>query len=273
MDAATEHNMKAILKGTIRSTRAGVALISAASFLASAQAGAQTFSEDFSAGNDDAFTHYDPVAGTIGPRGSWTVESGAYHIQASSTVPFNGLVGPTRAGSLVTGVDAGNFDATFDLSTFNKDLPQFVGLGARLSDQGLGTTDGYVFGYDNSFGGLFISKVTDEQVSGVIAFTPLTLDPAKSYHFTFSAAGPSLSGTVAESAPGSALLGNISGTDATYSSGSVGFIIADNSTDGSFGADATFDNLTVTQVPEPAHLALFSGLFFLAAGAFRRFRK
>lgn len=268
------------MKNTIENLRLRVGLLAATAALATFEASAQTnFSTDFSSGNDNEFDRYDPVAQAgAGSHGSWTVDASGYRIQAASTSPFESLVGPARAGSIVTGFNADDFRLTFDLKTYDNSLPQFVGALARATQVGPGTTQGYVLGYDNSRGGgIFISKIVGEAVAGVVASTdintPLPLDPNKSYHFDFSLIGSSFTGAVYDTADLATPIAGIAGSDSSFATGAVGLLVADNSSTADFSADATFANFSVTSVPEPGHLALLGAGMMLATGLLRRARR
>lgn len=235
----------------------------------------QSFSEDFSGGNDSAFTHYDPIGTALsnpGMGGSWLVGGGEYQIWASPS-PLPSVLGPGRAGSVINGFSAGDYKVSYDLVAFSAEQPMFAGVATRVAEIGPGTTDGYVLGYDNSGSkGLFISKVVNEGVTAVIATTPVTLDRSTSYRFEFTLKGSSLSGKVFDRSNLATPLATIAGTDTSYTTGEAMLLTASNSSAVGTFASADFANISITPVPEPATCASLAGLGLMAFAGFRRWR-
>lgn len=61
--------------------------------------------------------------------------------------------------------------------------------------------------------------------------------------------------------------------DSTYSSGSVGLLVADGNSQSLGAADATFYNYSVTAVPEPSTYAMIGGALVLGYTVWRRRRQ
>jgi hypothetical protein len=239
----------------------------ALTILAAGTAGAQTY--DFNAGSDADLIRYDPLAG-LGLGGTYGFPGGdRYRVQAASSVPLTGTVGPGRAGALGSDPQA-DFSVSVDLVDWDPALDQAIGLVGRIQQPGLGMSDGYGFLYFPAGGGVAFNRFDDE-ASTVLpsAGSPLvTLDPAKDYRLVFTGVGPVLTGSIFDLAAPETPLVSITANDATYASGAGGLLVsAALSSPGGTG-DATFDNLRVA-VPEP-HAPL---LLLLGAGCLHALRR
>ncbi|HTH46661.1 MAG TPA: hypothetical protein VMB21_04055 [Candidatus Limnocylindria bacterium] len=219
------------------------------------------YSNDFTSGTDADFTHYSPLQG-FGAGGVYSFPGGGYSISAPAS-PLPGTLGPGRAASFLTAQNYGDFNVSYDILGYSAANAQFMGVFSRVSTPGLGTLNGYAMGLDTTTGQLFISRVQGEQSLGPIGVSAvsaaLTLNPANAYSLSFSAVGSSFTGSLRDKLTGT-LLATVSGTDSTYASGELGLGVAAQTFDAGALAQATFDNLSVSAVPEPA------GWAFTAAG-------
>jgi hypothetical protein len=222
---------------------------------------ARAQSDNFNAGNDTGWTHYDPFSG-FGAPATYSFPSGGYQIQ-SALSPSPGTLGPSRAGSLRTDQTYTDFSVSYDLVDWNNSLNQAFGVLGRVTNPGLGTTDGYALTYSTG-GSIDISRITGETPTG-LGSSSITLNPANDYRFVFTGTGNALVGQVFDLSDLSTPLATATGTDSTYASGINGFVVFDNS--GAAAADATFDNYVAT-VPEPSSLALMAigGIGFMLFG-------
>lgn len=232
--------------------------------LAAVQALAQDF--DFNAGNDAGLTRYDPLAG-FGLGAAYSFPGGnTYRIQAPSTAPLTGMVGPARAGAYAA-VSYDDFTVSADLVDWDNGLAQGIGLLGRGGNIGLGTANGYVFFYFPAFQQVAINRIDNE--GATVLPSPenplITLDPAQDYRLVFSGSGPALTGRIFALSDLDTPLVTVTATDATHSSGFSGLVVAGTLAAPESAADATFDNLRA--VPEPGALALLAaggGLVLLA---------
>jgi len=243
--------------------------------LAGLSSAARAQSDDFNDGNDAGWTHYDPLAG-VGAPGQWTFPGGAYRIRAAVS-PAPGTAGPSRAGSLRLDQSYTDFRATVDLATFDNSHDQAIGLFARATQPGLGTTNGYAFTYAVT-GGVNLTRVTGEAPTD-LGQAPVLLNPAKSYRLVFAGQGPALTGQVFDLSAPTVPLATVSAVDATYAGGSTGLVVFDNTDSrvGSLGADATFDNFSAAPfvAPEPGAAVVFpagAAVVLLGRGGGRRRR-
>jgi hypothetical protein len=225
---------------------------------------AQVFADNFNTGTDTGWTRYQPLS-TFGAGGTWSFPNGGYRIQAAHTPDLANL-GPGRAGSIRqdASLNYTNFFVAADVVDWNNAVPQSFGLGARLTQIGLGTTDGYLFLFDTAATNNFsIYRVNNERVDAAgggatLATGSLTLTPGTTYRFTFEGAGGTFVGRVFQGAVPLLTVTNAT-PDTTYASGFSGFIVAEDTAGAINGADATFDNYLsapVNPVPEPATWAL-----------------
>lgn len=212
-------------------------------------------SDDFNDGDDAGWTRYDPLAG-VGSAGQWTFTGGAYRIRAAVS-PAPGTVGPSRAGSLRLDQSYTDFRASVDVITFDNSQDQAIGLFGRITQPGLGTTNGYAFTYAVS-GEVNLTRVTGESPTD-LGHVSVLLVPTKSYRLVFAGQGAALSGQVFDLSNPAVPVASVSATDGTYSAGPAGLVVFDNTDSrvGSAGADATFDNFSAAPfaAPEPGAAA------------------
>jgi hypothetical protein len=196
----------------------------------------------------------------FGAPGTWSFPGGnTYRIQAAPT-PNLGSLGPGRAASYRGDLSYTTFFVQADVVNWNNAVPQSFGLAARLSQVGLGTTDGYLLLYDTSNGDFDIYRVDNEGVTSLAGGT-FTLTAGTAYRFTFEGTGGTFTGSVATVATPDTPLLTISNAapDTTYAGGFSGLLVAENTSGPINGADATFDNYLsapVNPIPEPSALAL-----------------
>ena len=216
--------------------------------------------DDFNDGDDAGWTQVSPLA-PFGAGGTFSFPGGAYRIEAPAS-PAPGSVGPARAGALRLDQTYTDFDFSADILNLNLLGDQnTVGLLARVSDLGLGTTDGYLFNYKTN-GRLGIQRIVNE-VDTIIQEIDLTLNPAGSYRFHFTGQGSALAASVYDLAAPTVPLATLSGVDGTYASGNLGLLVFDDSPAGDRVAAGTFDNVMIT-VPEPSSLVLLAGGLLVA---------
>jgi hypothetical protein len=228
--------------------------------------------DNFNDGNDTtpapAWTRYDPIQilgqifinPAVPPQNTWSFPGGnTYRLQASVSVD-PGNFGPGRVAS-VRPVVQSNFRVAVDIVDWDAFQDQAIGVLTRLSDIGPGSTDGYALTYQVADGDIDISKVTNEQPSGVAVSgeDSFVMDPAKDYRFVFTGQGSTLRALVFELPETMNPLVDCLGSDASYAAGVNALLGFDNS--GGFGtADVTFDNYSDTPIANPnVSLTLGSG--------------
>ena len=214
-------------------------------------AAALDISDDFNDLNDVGWTHIAPLAG-LGAAPSFTYPLGGYNILNPAT-PNLLAIGPARAGSLRLDATYTNFLETVDVVDWSTTLGNTMGLLARVSTPGTGTTNGYAATFDAN-GAFNIFRVTGEAPTSIAAASALPISIANDYRIVFSGTGTSFVAQLFDIANLLTPISTIAGTDATYASGNSGVFIYDGGT-GTNAPTATFDNYTST-IPEPASALL-----------------
>lgn len=217
-------------------------------------------SDDFNDNNDTGWTKYDPL-GTVGlgPQGRWSFSNGTYRIQASRNPAIPASAGPARAGSYRTN-DYTDFYMSADIVNWDESMDQAIGFLARMTQLGLGTTDGYALTYQVPDHDIDITRFTDE---GAVELTSIPLSPSdditmvpgRSYRYVWIGKGSEFTVRIYELPNLETPILECTGSDGVYTNGVCGFLVYDNSTGGAAGvADATFDNYFATKsepIPPP----------------------
>jgi len=223
--------------------------------------------DDFNDGNDNGWTHYDPLGDPMlpfGPQMSYICTNGAYRLKGSAT-PDIFTLGPGRGGSFITNVSYTNFYVSADIVSWDTNVHQIFGVCARISELGLQSTKGYLFDLDTSNptgGDMDIARIdneagtTIETGSGIV-----TLVPGASYRFVFMGNGPNLDAFVFQLPDTVIPINHISAVDSTYESGYSGLLVADepnNSPLDIVAPDATFDNYYASDHEPPPPILITS---------------
>ncbi len=208
-------------------------------------------SDDFNDGNDVGWTHYAPLV-PYGVPATYSFPNGAYRIQSAAS-PDIGALGTARVGSVRTDVSYSDFYVSIDVLGWGRGTEPRMGLLARGSDLGLGTTDGY-FLYFGVGGQLELARVRNENLF-FLDNTPFLVGPDFDYRLVFAGYGSTLRGEVFDLANPSVSLATVSATDTLYTSGNSGLLAWSFGGVGAGPVDVTFDNYFAT-VPEPSTVAV-----------------
>ena len=215
-------------------------------------------SDNFDDGNDAGWMRYDPFTSAGVGLAAWGFTNGGYRIRTTAPSPNAQQLGAGRAGSIRSEVYT-NFYIAVDVVNWDDTLPHAAGILARVQTPGLGTTTGYAFTWDRgnpaspTAGDVDISRITGESPSGVTVSgaDQIHLEPGKSYRFVFIGRGTQLEGRVYELPDTITPKVTVIGDDPTYSFGTGGLVIYDNSTGSTNICDVTFDNFFATVVEPP----------------------
>ena len=201
-------------------------------------------SDDFNDGNDTGWSRYTPLA-PFGAGGAFSFPAGAYRITAPAS-PNPDLLGPARTGSLYPAATFRRVQVEVDLFGWDNSLTQSIGVFARASDLGLGTTTGYTYNYNILSGFHQINMVLNEAAARVVNESAYRLNPDHRYRMIFTAVENKFLGRIYSSTNSSVPVHSLFGLDETHSSGRSGvFVFA---IDLASRLDARFDNY-VTRVP------------------------
>ena len=207
--------------------------------------------DDFNDGNDLGWTHISPLA-PFGAPPAFTFVLGGYRISNPPT-PNLLMAGPARAGSLRLDATYTDFLETLDVVDWSTTSGNTMGLLARVSTPGTGTTNGYAATFDAN-GAFNVFRVTGEAPTSIASATALPINIANDYRIVFSGTGTSFIAQLFDLANLATPISTIGGTDATYASGNPGVFIYDGGT-GTNAPTATFDNF-YSAVPEPGSALL-----------------
>ncbi len=205
--------------------------------------------DDFNDGDDanplPAWSRYDPIG-----TGTFSFPGGTSYRFQSAPSPDPGTYGQGRAGSLRPG-NFSNFYVSTDLVNWEDNVHQLLGVLARITTPGPGTTGGYLFSYDRGDmivdqGDMDIVRLDGEV--GTTLSSPesdkIHFEPGRQYRLVFMGTGGQLRGQVFELPDTLTPKLELTATDDTYPNGASGLVAANNAEESGFDgpADATFDN-------------------------------
>jgi hypothetical protein len=211
-------------------------------------------SDNFDDGNDAGWTRYSPLA-AFGAGAQYSFPNGAYRIKSPGS-PNVELVGNARAGSLRHDKTYTRFRAAVDVIGYDAALRQSVGLVARISDLGLGATDGYTLNYNPQSGFLQITPVLDERPSGTVAEKQVRILAQPPFRLVFTGIGSELLGQMFAPDHPEVPLGSVFGVHEAFDRGACGVFVFD--LNGPDPADATFDNYAADDNPGTARATLLN---------------
>ncbi len=242
------------MKSTVLLTRSLTTVLGAISALKTHA----DFSDDFSSQSLANYTVYNPLA-AFGTPASFVFPGAGLQINVpQSALPTQ--LGPGRAGAFVNGQSYGNVAVSYDILNSGTGK-QYAGAFVEIGTLGIGQVSGYTVGYDYSANEFLIAKVVGEVTQGPISQTAasgvLALTPGDVLHVDYSDINGQQFATLTDKTTGK-VLSSVSGSDATFTQGSVGLGVAIQSTQAGLTATTTFGNFSVTTltVPEPSTWAL-----------------
>jgi len=211
-------------------------------------------SDDFNDGNDDGWTQYDPISQAAPGVGSWTFPNMNSYRISSTPSPLPGVVGPGRVGSLRTDVTYTDFFLSVDILEWDPAADQAIGFIARVTNVGLGSTDGYAMTYDTGGGDFdlvsFTNEVPAQQVT-LVGEDSVNMQPGQSYRYVFQGKGINFTIKVYRLPDTDTPIAEASGADATFTGGFCGLLAFDLSAQGNGITGVTFDNYFAAEVEPP----------------------
>ena len=227
---------------------------------------AVAFEDTFDDGNDEGWTHFDPLAEIqLAEAAPLKFENGFFLMEANP--PGADPAGPARIFSYIDGEVLTDFYCAVDIVDWNDSINQAFGILGRVGNIALGKTTGYVCNYDPNQtsgqpGGQFqINRVVDEASDPTIARANIKLLEDHDYRMVFRGEGNRLIGALYDLQDLTAPIVQIE-TDGdqdpnatTYTEGLLGlfsFYRDDDLTEPHAKPSVTFDNfISVESNPAP----------------------
>jgi hypothetical protein len=210
--------------------------------------------DDFNDGNDDGWTHYNPLN-----TGSWSFPNGSAYRLQSAVSPSPSTLGPARVGSFRTVETYSAFYVAVDIVGWDNSLDQIFGLITRVTTPGLGTTKGYTFTYATHTGRgapqLEILSIAGERGTDIASPSNFTFQVGSVYRLVFTGALNQLRGEVYLLPDLITPVVVMTANNSLYTSGQVGVFTYDNSSGGNHTVDTTFDNFEFKELPPPLTIA------------------
>ena len=203
----------------------------------------------FGEGNDSGWQRLDPLAEAGLPAGSFTFPDGKYRLRHSAS-PSPEDLGNARIGSFRPDViQSGDFYISVDVTDWDDQSDQNIGLLAMISAPGLGTTNGYALTLDLSEQNLYLA-IVDSELPSIVTKTPLesSVEPDTGFRLVFKRTEGEIVGEIFALSDLDRSLAIVETFDDVFEQGSPGLIASvDPAAD---AVDATFDNFRVA--PEGA---------------------
>jgi hypothetical protein len=205
------------------------------------------FSDDFNDGNDNGWTRYNVLA-QVGFPATFSFPDGGYRMETPQNWT-NAQLGPGRVGSLVTGSNYSDFRITLDVTDWAAMSPSAFGALARITNAGLGTTDGYLLILNAEDENLDLSYIHEEGLDS-FGTVDVSMVPDTDFRIVFSGFGTQLNAMVYDKAVLNSPLGflvvDASITPPPWTSGAVGMVVGETDDPDGEADAATFDNFKVT---------------------------
>lgn len=201
--------------------------------------------DDFNDGNDTGWSHYEPLK-AFGAGASYSASGGLYRLSAPPS-PAPAELGVQRIGSVRMEKQYTRVRVQTEITGWNDDINQALGVIARAGSLGLGTTTGYTYNYNTRSGFHQINLVQNEQATREVNESPFRLNPADRYRMDFQLVGSLMLGRLYSITNSAVPLHSVIGFDENFESGVSGvFAFA---LDADAPLDARFDNFSA-EVPE-----------------------
>ena len=201
-------------------------------------------SDDFNDGDDAGWTPLNPL--DFFAVTNYLLDGESYYM-SSGPSPDPDALGQARIGAMRGDANYSAFRVAVDLAPFDPAIEQDVGLLARITTAGLGTTSGYAATIDTDESRIYIARIDLEQPS-ILGEADSPLDPEKNYRLVFHGYEGRLLAEVFDVTNLSTPLFFAEGEDDIYPSGPAGLFGAAGQATGSL--DFGFDNYESDDRPD-----------------------
>ena len=219
-------------------------------------------SDDFNEGDDERWAPLNPL--DIFAVTNYLLDGESYYM-SSGPSPDPDALGQARIGAMRRDANYSAFRVAVDLAPFDPAIEQDVGLLARITTAGLGTTSGYAATIDTDESRIYIARIDLEQPS-ILGEADSPLDPEKNYRLVFHGYEGRFLAEVFDVTNLTTPLFFAEGEDDTYQSGPAGLFGAAGQPDGNinfaFYNYESDDRPDVDQdgMPDPIEATFFGNL-------------
>ena len=219
-------------------------------------------SDDFNDGDDVGWTPLNPL--DFFAVTNYLLDGESYYM-SSGPSPDPDALGQARIGAMRGDTNYSAFRVAVDLAPFDPAIEQDVGLLARITTAGLGTTSGYAATIDTDESRIYIARIDLEQPT-VLGEADSPLDPEKNYQLVFHGYEGRFLAEVFDVTNLTTPLFFAEGEDDTYQSGPAGLFGAAGQPDGNinfaFYNYESDDRPDVDQdgMPDPIEATFFGNL-------------
>ncbi len=219
-------------------------------------------SDDFNEGDDERWAPLNPL--DIFAVTNYLLDGESYYM-SSGPSPDPDALGQARIGAMRRDANYSAFRVAVDLAPFDPAIEQDVGLLARITTLGLGTTSGYAATIDTDESRIYITRIDLEQPT-MFGEADSPLDPEKNYQLVFHGYKGRFLAEVFDVTNLTTPLFFAEGEDDTYQSGPAGIFGAAGQPDGNinfaFYNYESDDRPDVDQdgMPDPIEATFFGNL-------------
>ena len=217
------------------------------------------FNEDF---DEQNWQDLNPLKDFV--DSAYFINDSAYRM-ISGASPFPDTLGQARIGAMRKDANYSAFRVAVDLAPFDPAIEQDVGVLARITTAGLGTTSGYAATIDTDESRIYIARIDLEQPT-ILGEADSPLDPEKNYQLVFHGYEGRFLAEVFDVTNLTTPLFFAEGEDDTYQSGPAGLFGAAGQPDGNinfaFYNYESDDRPDVDQdgMPDPIEATFFGNL-------------
>lgn len=204
--------------------------------------------DQFDDGELDGWTVSDVLAEVGAPPAEISFPEGNVRL-TSAPSPDPEALGPSRIGAFIDEPIYTDVTTLIDIVAWDAELAQDIGIIARGTTIGLGTTSGYALTLDVDEGAAYLSRL-DSEVAATLATGPVVMEPGKTYRFRLTAVGNFISAGIANADIPNDELIILEAEDDIYDSGVSGFFNNSGVDDGT--TDATYDRFVAFDPSGPS---------------------